>query len=111
MTKSLFDTEEPVSTEIKKVQLKPKGIPQLLPIEDDESNIPYREQEVIIDPIIPEEPVKMSGAFFIVNEKLVADIRLEFNAEHPKYKEYLNRLKDLVSEAEKEHVLKSSSGI
>lgn len=52
-----------------------------------------------------------SGSFIIKDGELVTDIRLEFNVSHPKYKEYFIRLKDFMKEAEKCHVLKSSSGI
>lgn len=58
-----------------------------------------------------EIPAQMSGAFFIRGEELIADIRLEFDVRHPLYNLYINRLKDLVQECEKVHVLKSSSGL
>lgn len=57
------------------------------------------------------EVVQASGSFFLKGEELFADIRLEFNVKNPKYRIYIKKLKDLVSEAEKDHVLLSSSGI
>jgi len=105
MAKSLFDIEEPKKNEI----------PVLLPtMEDDESNIPYREQEVIVDPLPEkeiEQPMKMTGAFFTNGEDLVTDIRLEFDVNHSLFKLYIKRLHEFVKECEDVHVLKSSSGI
>jgi hypothetical protein len=92
MSKSLFDIEMDEHIGIKE---KPK-IPDILPV--------YERQ-------IIKEDTQMSGAFFLKDEHLVANIILEFDSEHPKFREYLKRLKDFVDEAEEYHVLKSSSGL
>ncbi len=99
MSKSLFEDKT--------------GIPSLLPVGENEK-IHIEEKKLILDqnqPIIPEEKVIVSGAFFLRGEEMFADIRLELNVKHPKYHEYYKRFKDLVKEAEKDHVLLSSSGI
>lgn len=57
------------------------------------------------------EILKASGSFFLRGEELYNDIRLEFNVKNPKYGIYIKKLKDLISDAEKDHVLLSSSGI
>ncbi len=108
MSKSLFDTE-----------LKSKGIPSLLPTDDgtvvDTNPITESKPQIITKeenkPITESTPVQMSGSFFIKGGELIADVRLEFDAKHPLYGLYINKLKDFVQECEKVHVLKSSSGI
>ena len=57
-----------------------------------------------------EDPI-MSGSFFLVDGKMVSDIRLEFNTQHKDYMKYLYKLKKLIKECEQEHILLSSSGI
>lgn len=67
-------------------------------------------QEVVENKSEDETPV-FSGSFIIIGDKRIADIRLEFDATHPKYRQYLRRLQLFVKSAEKEHVLFSYSGI
>jgi len=57
------------------------------------------------------EEVFQYGAFFLKGKDMYADIRLEFNVNNPKYNFYFKKLKELVSDAEKDRVLLSSSGI
>ncbi len=88
MTKSLFDNSEPqplTEDEIKKIHM----------IKEEDNK----------------EILQSSGAFFLRGGELLADIRLEFNVKNPKYGLYITKLKDLIKEAEKYHVLLSSSGI
>lgn len=57
------------------------------------------------------ENIIFSGSFIIKGEKLIADVRLEFDAKHPKYSIYHKKFEDLIKEAKNEHVLFSYSGI
>jgi hypothetical protein len=60
---------------------------------------------------IDNESLQSSGSFYIKGGVIYADVRLEFNVKNPKYGLYITKLKDLVKEAEKDHVIISSSGI
>ncbi len=69
-------------------------------------------QEKTEELISPEEILtQASGSFYIKEDKLVTNIRLEFDAKHPKYLRYIRTLQNFVKRAEKDHVLFSSSGI
>ena len=61
--------------------------------------------------ITKEESIQMSGAFFIRGGETLAFINLEFRVEHPKFKVYLNRLKDFVEECKEAKVISSYSGL
>jgi len=132
--KSLFNDEEPKPLSKEKIHMikENSGIPSLLPEELDERVKEYNQEkiedslllkevntnpysdnppQVFIDGKKIPEGMQASGSFFIRGEELFADIRLEFNVRHPKYSEYFKKLKILVKEAQKDHVLLSSSGI
>ncbi len=69
-------------------------------------------QKKIEESISPEEtPIQASGSFYRKGDRIVTDIRLEFDTKHPKYLRYIRTLQNLVKKAEKDHVLFSSSGI
>ena len=55
--------------------------------------------------------IQSSGSFYRKGDKIVTDIRLEFDSTHPKYLRYIKTLQNFVKKAEKDHVLFSSSGI
>ncbi len=84
MAKSLFDNTVPESQNLLKISIEGKEIP---------------------------EGLQASGSFYLRGEELISDIRLEFNVRHPKYSEYHKRLKNLLKEADEDHILLSSSGI
>ena len=60
---------------------------------------------------VEEIPIQSSGSFYRKGDKIVTDIRLEFDSSHPKYLRYIRTLQNFVKKAEKDHVLFSSSGI
>jgi hypothetical protein len=91
MTKLLFnDDEMDIYIGLKE---KPK-VPDLLP-----------------SILLKKEQISGSGAFFIKDGNLFTNIILEFDVNHPRFREYINKLRDFVKECEQQHILKSSSGI
>jgi len=96
MTKSLFDNSEP----------KPPNIEELKKI------FMIKDEDILIKIDNPDpNEIKACGSFFKRGEELFSDIRIELDVRNPKYSEYHKKLKDLLKEAEKEHVLLSTSGI
>jgi len=67
-------------------------------------------QEKIEETTSPKE-TQASGSFYRVGDRIVTNIRLEFDTKHPKYLRYIKTLQNFVKKAEKDHVLFSSSGI